>query len=103
MVINELVGKQGRQQNHRLGRAGRAVSVLRLLGAQARWGSLRLPPVWGQLDMLGGALLGAVVGLLAVLVGGFLVGSSPASVGGVTVPLRSPLQGVRPGDSPDRT
>lgn len=72
------------------------VPVLLLLGARALWGSLRLPLDWGQLDLLGGALLGAVVGLLAAIIAvlavGFLVANNQADSGVVNYPLISQMQ-----------
>ncbi len=70
--------------------------VLLLLGARAMWGSLRLPRAWGQIDLICGSLLGAVVGLLAamvvVLAVGFLVTSGHISSSVSNLPIFSPLQ-----------
>ena len=70
--------------------------ILLLLGARALWGNLRLPRSWGQLDLIGGSLLGMVVGLLAammaVLAVGFLVASAHVNAGVATYPLFSQIQ-----------
>ena len=59
------------------------VPVLLIILAHTIWGTLRLPQKWGQVDLLGGSLLGAVFGLMAamvlVLAVGFLVTTSHLS------------------------
>ncbi len=67
------------------------VPVLLLLLVHVLWGTLRLSDRWGQLDLLGGTLLGGVTGLLAallvVLAVGFLVMQGQQGPGGTTAPL----------------
>ena len=68
-----------------------AVPTLLLLAAHTFWGSLRLPHAWGQLDLVGGTFLGAVVGLLAamflVLAVGYLVASTHTNPNAANYPL----------------
>jgi uncharacterized membrane protein required for colicin V production len=72
------------------------VPVGLFLAAHALWGSLRLPYAWGQLDLLGGAVLGAVVGLLAamllILSAGFLFINSHVSTASANDPLFVSIQ-----------
>lgn len=73
-----------------------AAPVLFVLLARTLWGSLRLPHAWGQLDLVGGTFLGAVVGLLAamflVLMVGFLVTTAHVGENGANYPLIGQLQ-----------
>ena len=73
-----------------------AVTTLLLIGAHALWGSLKLPYRWGQTDLIGGMLLGAVVGLLAamflVLTFGFLVTTAHVNSTAASYPLFNQIQ-----------
>jgi uncharacterized membrane protein required for colicin V production len=73
-----------------------AVPTLLLLGARSLWGSLRLPHAWGQLDLVGGMVLGAVVGLLAamfvVLTFGFVVATGHTNASAASYPLYDQIQ-----------
>jgi uncharacterized membrane protein required for colicin V production len=73
-----------------------AVPVVVLVVAHAIWGSLRLPHAWGQVDLVGGTVLGGVVGLLAamflVLTFGFLVVTSHLNSVATTYPLFDQIQ-----------
>jgi uncharacterized membrane protein required for colicin V production len=73
-----------------------AVPALLLVTAHTVWGSLKLPHAWGQLDLIGGMLLGAVVGLLfamfLVLTFGFLATTTQAASTATNYPLFSALQ-----------
>lgn len=72
-----------------------AVPVALLLAARSLWGSLRLPRAWGQADLVGGMVLGAVVGLMAamfvVLTFGYLV-TSVHAVSAANFPLFGQIQ-----------
>ncbi len=74
------------------------VPVSFVLLARTLWGSLRLPHAWGQLDLVGGTFLGAVVGLLAamflVLMVGFLVTTAHVGENAAHYPLIGQLQGA---------
>ncbi len=73
-----------------------AVPIVLLVVAHTLWGSLRLPYAWGQVDLVGGMLLGAVVGLLAamflVLTFGFLVATAHVSSNAANYPLFGQIQ-----------
>jgi membrane protein required for colicin V production len=73
-----------------------AVMTLLLIGAHTLWGSLKLPYRWGQADLVGGMLLGAVVGLLAalflVLTFGFLVTTAHVNSTAANYPLFNLIQ-----------
>lgn len=73
-----------------------AVTVLLSIGAHALWGSLKLPYRWGQTDLIGGMLLGAVLGLLAalflVLTFGFLVTTAHVNSNAANYPLFNQIQ-----------
>ncbi len=68
-----------------------AVPVVVLVVARTLWGPLRLPDTWGQVDLVGGMLLGAVVGLLAALflalAFGFVVATIQANSSAANYPL----------------
>jgi uncharacterized membrane protein required for colicin V production len=72
------------------------VPVLLIVGAHSFWGSLRLPYSLGQLDLLGGALVGLLGGMLAgvflVLLFGYLASLSQYSPDAVHYPLYSQIQ-----------
>ena len=72
------------------------VTVLVVMGAHVLWGPLRLPYSLGQLDLLGGALVGLLVGILAgvflVLLFGYLASLSKYSPEAQHYPLYSQIQ-----------
>jgi membrane protein required for colicin V production len=73
-----------------------AVTTLLLVGAHALWGSLKLPYRWGQTDLVGGMLLGAVAGVLAalflVLTFGFLISTAHVNSNAANYPFFSVVQ-----------
>lgn len=72
------------------------VPVLVVIGVHSLWGPLRLPYSLGQLDLLGGALVGLFVGALAgvflVLLFGYLASLSKYSPDALHYPLYSQIQ-----------
>lgn len=72
------------------------IPVLLVVVAHSLWGPLRLPYSLGQLDLLGGALAGLLVGLLAavflVLLFGYLASLSQYSPDAIHYPLYSQMQ-----------
>ena len=72
------------------------VPILLVIGIHYLWGSLRLPYSFGQLDLLGGALVGLFVGALAgvflVLLFGYLASLSKYSPDALHYPLYSQIQ-----------